>query len=158
MPTKQALANSKKNQPIAPADNGNNHDVASRPTPQTAEERLLARGGGLLTLEQVAVELNEDKRIIEYQCKLGELIAVDMNGEYQYPAWQFQDGKLLTGLDRVLAALKENDATPWTKIIFMTTENAGFDGRTPLDCLKSGNKSDIEEVVMEARREGQQGA
>jgi hypothetical protein len=148
----------KKNPPISLPENGNKHGVASEPTPQTAEERLLAKGGGLLTLEQVADELKEDKRIIEYQRKLDELVAVEWNGEYQYPAWQFKDGRLLPGLDRVLAALKENDATPWTKIIFMTTENARFDGRTPLDCLKSGNKSDIEEVVMEARREGQQGA
>lgn len=151
-------ADRKENPSISPPENINKHSVASEPTSQTAEERLLAKGGGLLTLEQVADELKEDKRIIEYQRKLGELVAVDVNGEYQYPTWQFQDGKLLPGLDRVLAALKENDATPWTKIIFMTTENAGFDGRTPLDCLKSGNKYDIEEVVMEARREGQQGA
>jgi hypothetical protein len=158
MHTKPALADRKTNPPISPPENGNKNGVASELTPQTAEERLLAKGGSLLTLDEVATLLNRDTEAIDDRRELGKLLAVEWNGEYQYPAWQFQDGKLLTGLDRVLVALKENDATPWTKIIFMTTEHGELDGFSPLDCLKKGDESITKEVVMQARREGQHGA
>jgi hypothetical protein len=145
----------KKNPPISLPENGNKHGVASEPTPQTAEERLLAKGGGLLTLEQVADELKEDKRIIEYQRKLDELVAVEWNGEYQYPAWQFKDGKLLTGLDRVLEALSQFRKDPWARIIFMTDENDRLGDKTPLECLKTGDRA-IDEIVEAAECYGLQ--
>jgi hypothetical protein len=121
--------------------------------PQKAEGKPLTKGFGLLTLEQVADDLNEDKRIIEYQRKLGELVAVDVNGEYHYPAWQFQNGKLLTGLDRVLAALEENGLSPEGKVIFLTAKNRALDDKTAIECLQNGDVS-IDEVVMVASRHG----
>jgi hypothetical protein len=154
MPNHVAEAEAEAKQTSYPGEN-HNSTVSPSSSPQTAEERLLAKGGGLLTLEQVADELKEDKRIIEYQRKLDELVAVEWNGEYQYPAWQFKDGQLLPGLDRVLEALSQFRKDPWARIIFMTDENDRLGDKTPLECLKTGDRA-IDEIVEAAECYGLQ--
>jgi hypothetical protein len=145
----------KKNPPISLPENGNKHGVASEPTPQTAEERLLAKGGKLLTLGEVVTLLNKDTEVIDDRRELGKLLAVKWNGEYQYPAWQFKDGQLLPGLDRVLEALSQFRKDPWARIIFMTDENDRLGDKTPLECLKTGDRA-IDEIVEAAECYGLQ--
>jgi hypothetical protein len=133
---------------------GESNDAeVSPPTPQTEEEQLLANGVGLLTLQQVADLLKEDKRIIDYQRKSNELIAIDMNGEYLYPDWQFNGGQLSKGFDRVLAALNNNGLSLEGKMIFFTANNRELNNRTAIECLQSGYSS-IDEVVLVASRHG----
>jgi hypothetical protein len=56
-------------------------------------------------------------------------------------------------LETIVEALKPNDA--WSKLVFLTSENAMTGRRKPLDVLRSGN---VEKVLVAARAYGEQGA
>jgi hypothetical protein len=74
------------------------------------------------------------------------VLGLSVNEELVYPAWQFIDGKVLSGLDQVLAFLKEDGA--WTQIIFLLTGDIRLEGATPLEKLQKG---EIDSVVWAAK-------
>jgi hypothetical protein len=75
-----------------------------------------------------------------------QVLGLSVNEELVYPAWQFIEGKVSSGLDKVLAALKEDGA--WTQVIFLLTGDIRLDGAIPLEKLKEG---EIDQVVWAAK-------
>jgi hypothetical protein len=110
------------------------------------KQQLLYSDGKPLQVEEVAQLLHLSQQAVEQmQCK-GKLLAVSLGKQgYFYPHWQFQDGSVLTGLDRVLAALAKFDS--WTQLMFMKTGDLRLHSRTPLECLIAG---EIDAVVFAA--------
>jgi hypothetical protein len=115
---------------------------------------LLFEGGLPLKASDVAKQLHCDiqeinKLRIKYQI-LG--VSLDQK-EYFYPPFQFQNSKVLLGLEQVLKALK--DYSPWTQLMFLKTGDIRLEGKTPLEILQKG---DIEKVVAAANCYGVHGA
>ena len=110
------------------------------------KQQLLYSDGKPLQVKEVAQLLDISQQAVEQmQCK-GKLLAVSLGKQgYFYPHWQFQDGSVLTGLDRVLAALAKFDS--WTQLMFMKTGDLRLHSRTPLECLIAG---EIDAVVVAA--------
>lgn len=107
---------------------------------------LLYRDGQPLKSEEVASLLHVTRQAADKRRRNGQLLAVSLGRRgYLYPVWQFHEGRVLAGLDRVLAELKEYD--PWTQLMFLVSGDLRLDGATPLERLKAG---DIDSVVWAA--------
>jgi hypothetical protein len=119
-----------------------------------AKRRVLTEDGGMLSAEKAGEILTMSRQAVEKRRKAGRLIGVSLGRRgFGYPAWQFTERGTLPHLDDVLNVLKEHDA--WTKLVFLTTQNAALNGMRPIDALRSG---DVEEVLASARTYGEEGA
>ena len=100
-----------------------------------------------LTAPQVAQMLNTTRQTPHDRLKKNSLIAVQDNGVWKFPTWQFDpqgpDG-VIAGLPDVLNAL---NVPAMSKISWLTRHNKTLNGLTPIEALKSGQK---EEVIAEA--------
>jgi hypothetical protein len=79
------------------------------------------------------------------------LLAIEDNGQLRFPLWQFDaesPNGVIEGLPDVLRALS---AGPLGQARWLTTSRPVFEGRTPLEALKHGEK---ELVLVEARGVG----
>lgn len=116
------------------------------------KRNLLFEDGQPLKSEEVASLLNVTRQAVDKRRKKGQLLGVSLGRRgYLYPIWQFLDGKVLAGLERVLAELSEYD--PWTQLMFFKTGDLRLDGATPLEQLKAG---EIDKVVWAASCYGKQ--
>lgn len=119
-----------------------------------AKRRILTGDGGMLSAERAGEILMMSRQAVEKRRKAGRLIGVSLGRRgFGYPAWQFSERGTLPQLEAVFDALKQHDA--WTKLVFLTSENAATEGKKPLDVLRSG---DVEKVLAAARTYGEQGA
>ena len=72
---------------------------------------------------------------------------------YNYPGFQFEDGKTILGLEEILGELKDLD--PWMQMVFFTSPHERLDRKTPLEQLRKGS---VNEVKAAASGYGEQGA
>lgn len=100
-----------------------------------------------LTAPQVAQMLNTTRQTPHDRLKKNSLIAVQDNGVWKFPTWQFDpqgpDG-VIAGLPDVLNAL---NVPAMSKISWLTRHNKALNGLTPIEALKNGQKH---EVIAEA--------
>ena len=121
---------------------------------QLAKRQLLDAGGGTLSSVEVAHLLGVSRQTVNNRRLKGRLIGVpSARGDYEYPAWQFADGGVLPGLERVLMALRDHH--PWTQISYMLNPDIRLGGRAPLEQLRQQR---VDEVVAAASMYGEQGA
>ena len=120
--------------------------AAARVRGRQFKHELLYGDGQPLTEEDVATLLkisNQEIARLRSECKI---LAISQDKQiYLYPHWQFKDGDILIGFDRVLAALANFD--PLMQLMFLKTGDLRLNGNTPLECLISG---DIDAVVNAA--------
>ena len=110
------------------------------------KQELLYSDGQPLRSEEVAQLLGISRQAVDKRRNKGQILAVSLGRRgYFYPLWQFRDGAVLTGLDRILTALANFDG--WTQLMFMKTGDLRLDDHTPLECLVAG---DIDAVVTAA--------
>ncbi len=118
---------------------------------QQVKIQLLYQEDNPLSSEQVGALLHITCQAVDKRRNRGKMLGLSLGRRgYLYPSWQFKDGELLAGLDRVLTALKEYDA--WTKLMFFKTGDVRLEGKTPLQCLQAG---EIEAVIRAAECYGQ---
>jgi hypothetical protein len=117
-------------------------------------QEMLQKSGGTLSSEGVAEVLQISRQAVDKRRGANQLFALTQGRRgYSYPSFQFEDGKTLVGLDRVLANLSELD--PWMQLQFFTSTHERLSGKTPLDVLRKGK---VEDVVRVASGYGEQGA
>lgn len=117
-------------------------------------QEMLKKSGGALTSEKVAEVLKISRQAVDKRRAANQLLALTQGRRgYSYPSFQFEDGKTLSGLDRVLETLNALD--PWMQLSFFTTPHERLSGKAPLDVLRKGR---IEDVVSVASGYGEQGA
>ena len=120
---------------------------------EEAKKRFLSKQGGALNNIEACSILGCNLVELETMRRNNQILGLSVNEELLYPAWQFVEGKVLTGLDKVLTALKDDGA--WTQMIFLLTGDIRLDGATPLDKLKTGK---IEQVLWAANCYGSHSA
>jgi len=120
---------------------------------EEAKKRFLSKQGGALGNIEACRILGCSPLELETMGRNHQILGVSVNGELVYPAWQFVEGRILSGLDKVLTALQNDGA--WTQVIFLLTGDIRLDGATPLEKLKEGA---IEQVVRAAKCYGIHGA
>lgn len=101
-----------------------------------------------LSAPQVAEMLNTTRQTPHDRLKKNSLVAVQDNGVWKFPTWQFDpqgpDG-VIAGLPDVLKVL---NVPAMSKISWLTRPNKALNGLTPVEALKGGQK---QEVIAEAR-------
>ena len=84
----------------------------------------------------------------------GTLLGLKDNGVYKFPLWQFDpegDDGVIDCLPELLKTLQISD---FAKLNWLTKPLRAFEGRTPVEVLKSGDDKDIEDLIVEARGVG----
>jgi len=106
------------------------------------KQQMLETAGGALTSEQVAEILGISRQAVDKRRAATQLLALTQGRRgYSYPSFQFEDGRPITGLEEVLAELKELD--PWMQMVFFTSPNERLGDKTPLERLKKGLVSEV---------------
>jgi biotin operon repressor len=117
------------------------------------QHRLLKVSGGVVSSEEAAKILGISRQAVDKRRRQGQLIGLTQGKRgYAYPAWQFEDGRTLANLEKVLKALRSHD--PWMRLIFFVNGNDRLNGRSPLEQLRSG---ELEPIVQAAESYGEQG-
>jgi DNA-directed RNA polymerase specialized sigma24 family protein len=119
-----------------------------------ARENLLRAEGGTLSGDDVSKLIGISRQAVDKRRRAGRLIALTRGRRgYFYPAWQFEGGRTLPGLEEVLKALKRHDQ--WMQAAFMLHPNIQLNNSTPLAELRSGK---LDAVVDAALSYGEHGA
>jgi biotin operon repressor len=118
------------------------------------QQNILKESGGVLSGATVAKMLGISRQAVDKRRKQGQLIGLTQGKRgYAYPAWQFEGGKTLAHLTRLLEALRNHDA--WMQLAFFVNGNDHLDGKSPLELLRAG---ELESVLRAAESYGEQGA
>jgi hypothetical protein len=125
--------------------------AAARARGAAARERLLEKAGGTLRVSEAAELLGVSRAAVNARRVRGTLLAVPLpNGEHVYPACQFTDAGVPSGLGQFLAAFR--DTAPWTQFTVLLAPSGRHGGRSALDLLREGK---VDEAVGIARRHGE---
>jgi hypothetical protein len=119
-----------------------------------AQQGLLRASGGVLSAEEAACLLGMSRQAVDKRRRQGQLLGLTQGRRgYAYPAWQFENGKTISNLEKVLETLRSHD--PWMQLSFFLNSNDRLNGISPLQALRAG---DVEKVVQAALAYGEQGA
>ena len=105
---------------------------------------FLEAEGGLLTAEEVSVLLGKNVKTISRLFNEKKLIGIQKNAgktsPRYYPAWQFDNGKILAGVQEINEILCDNKSVA---IQFMLTPSENIEGNDnrPIDLLRKGSES-----------------
>jgi hypothetical protein len=117
------------------------------------QHSLLKKSGGVLTGAEAAGLLGISRQALDKRRRHGHLIGLTQGRRgYAYPAWQFDGGKTLVSLEKVLGRLTDHD--PWMQLTFFLNDNDRLDGSSPLELLRSGQ---VDPVLEAAASYGEQG-
>jgi hypothetical protein len=118
------------------------------------QQSLVRKSGGAVKGEEAAAILGISRQAVDKRRRQGHLLGLTQGRRgYVYPAWQFEAGKTLAGLEAALDALRAHD--PWMQLAFFLNANDRLNGSSPLAMLRSGR---LEPVLEAAASYGQQGA
>jgi hypothetical protein len=100
----------------------------------------------VLETGQVCKLLGVSRETIRKKVDRKQLLALPKGGDRVFPAFQFQDGDVVPGLDKVLEALETD--SPFVALSFLLSKNPSFDGKSACELLQAG---ELERVITEAR-------
>jgi biotin operon repressor len=121
------------------------------------QQSILKQSGGVLSGAQVAKSLGMSRQAVDKRRKQGQLIGLTQGKRgYAYPAWQFEKGKTLVHLEKVLDTLRSHD--PWMQLIFFVNGNDLLNGKSPLELLRTGETEELDPILRAAESYGEQGA
>ncbi|PSB06016.1 hypothetical protein C7B62_23900 [Pleurocapsa sp. CCALA 161] len=86
--------------------------------------------------------------------KAGTLLGLKDNGVYKFPLWQFDPEGDDSVIDRLPELLKTLQISDFAKLNWLSKPLRAFEGRTPVEVLKSGDERDVEDLIVEARGVG----
>jgi hypothetical protein len=119
-----------------------------------AKMKLIDKVGGTLSGRDAAGLIGLTRQAVDKRRSNNQLIGLTQGRRgYVYPAFQFEAGITLTGLETVLKTLSSHD--PWMQVIFFASGNDRLGGKTPIDVLRSG---DVNAVLLAATAFGEHGA
>lgn len=85
---------------------------------------MAERAGGILGYAEVAVRLGSSVGAVEEQYRQRRLLGVPYRRKMGFPAVQFIEVEILSGLDAILSALGDTD--PWEQLMLLTTPLKGY--------------------------------
>ena len=111
-----------------------------------ARRELLHAEGGAIPASEVAEILGISRQAVDKRRQTGTLLGISVGGHaYRYPAWQFEQSGIVSGLERILKALAHHD--DWMKLAFFVNPNDRLRGETPLVYLRRGDSQSVLDVA-----------
>jgi hypothetical protein len=104
-------------------------------------QRLTEAEGGSLAAEEAAKTLGMSKVAVLKRYQKGKLLAWREERQHavRFPRWQFHEGKVLEGLEKVLARLNSTcRLDDFGRLLFFLSDSRFLGGKRPLDCLREG--------------------
>jgi biotin operon repressor len=121
------------------------------------QQSILKESGGVLSGAKVARILGISRQAVDKRRRQGQLIGLTQGKRgYAYPAWQFEGGRTLAHLEKVLDRLRSHD--PWMQLAFFLNGNDRLDDKSPLELLRAGGAREVEHILDVAASYGEQGA
>jgi hypothetical protein len=71
----------------------------------------------------------------------GSSLSNEDGHSYGYSRFQFDDGDVIRGFDKLLADLRNLD--PWMQMVFFTSPNERLGGKTPIELLRKGAENEV---------------
>lgn len=106
--------------------------------------------GGLLDAETVGVILGfSAQEVVNQAVTERRILAVDDNGLLRFPAFQFVNGQVLSGVGAILKAVPSTNG--WRVLQYLYDREEGLHGDRPIDLIQ-GSASDLERAVRFVRR------
>jgi hypothetical protein len=113
-------------------------------------EKLTLAEGGSVSAQKVAEILGMSKQAVLKRYKKGQLLGwkEEKQNAVRFPIWQFEKGRVLDGLEDVLAGLN-NDVSmdDHGRLLFFLTSSDFLNGKRPLDCLRKGELHKVMQAV-----------
>ena len=116
----------------------------------TARQRLAVEEGGSVSSQEAAHFLGISKTAVLKRLQAGRLLGWrgERQGAVRFPVWQFDEGRVLPGLQEVLEILNRDDRLDdWGKVLFFLHTSSRLSGRRPLDLLR---QKKLREVLLAA--------
>ena len=138
--------------PLLAAEHELDPELANELAALESEEDLIVRAGGLKDPQWVAEYLVISPKSVAAKARRNELLALARGDRNLYPAFQFRNGQVISGLRDVLEAMPLTNG--WSRLSFLLTPDPGLDDRSPLEALAS----DRDAVLALAAQTDAQGA
>ena len=106
---------------------------------------LIEYAGGTLSGEEAGRVLGISRQAIDKRRRAGVLLAVREASDWRYPACQFEEGDVVTGLGAVLRGFAAQG--PWVALDFLLAPDMALGGRTPLEALRAGEQAAVERLI-----------
>ncbi|ESY66392.1 DNA-binding protein [Mesorhizobium sp. LNHC252B00] len=113
---------------------------------------LIERAGGTLSAEDAGRLLGISRQAVDKRRRAGSMLAVREGSDWRYPACQFDNTDVVTGIPDVVRAYASSGS--WVALDFLLAPDSALGGRSPLEVLKAGNR---EAVLRQLRSEAQDG-
>ena len=116
-------------------------------------ERLLALAGGTVSAEEAGRLLGGiTRQAIDKRRRANTLLAVREGSDWRYPACQFIQSEIATGIADIVGGFAE--AGPWAALDFLLAPDSALGGRTPLDALRAGDREAVQRLIRANQADG----
>lgn len=110
-------------------------------------DTLLEAEGGTLSVDDVATRLATSRQTVYQRLRKGRLLAVPGRRGVVFPAWQFVEGEVISGLDVVLGEME--GVAPGMVVQFFLSAQDRLGGQRPLDALRAGKVDLVQAAATE---------
>lgn len=125
--------------PLLSAEQELDPDIGEQVSALSLEDDLIQRAGGLKDTKWVANYLAISPKSVAAKARRNELLALTRGDRNLYPAFQFQDGQVMSGLRDLLQALPLTNG--WSRLSFLLTPDPALDDRTPLEAFSTDRET-----------------
>jgi hypothetical protein len=115
-------------------------------------KRLIERGGGTLSAENVGRLLGISRQAVDKRRRSGALLAVREGSDWRYPACQFGETDVHAGIADVVRAYAS--AGPWVALDFLLAPDSALGGRSALEALKSCDRDVVLRLLHSEAQDG----
>ena len=112
----------------------------------TTRQRLAVEEGGSVSSDEAAHWLGISKTAVLKRYQAGRLLGWrgERQGAVRFPVWQFDEGRVLPGLQEILEILnRDQRLDDWGKVLFFLHASSRLGGRRPLDLLRENRLSEV---------------
>ena len=108
-------------------------------------EHLLGLAGNAYSAEDAGRLLGITRQAVDKRRRAHTLLAIRSGSDWRYPACQFDQGEVISGMSDVIAGFSA--ASPWIVLDFLLAPDTALNGQTPLDALRGGHRDAVLRLV-----------
>jgi len=113
---------------------------------------LLELAGGVLSADQAGRMLGISRQAVDKRRRAGTLLAVREGSDWRYPACQFDQGEVISGIADVVRGFTEAGA--WIALDFLLAPDTVLGGRSPLAALRAGEREAVQRLIRTETSDG----
>jgi hypothetical protein len=115
-------------------------------------QKLTVMAGKMLTGAEVADHLGVTPQAVDKLREQKELLAVERNLSWLYPAFQFESAVVQAGIKQVLSAYDGHD--PWYVLDTLLARDDTLGDRSLLEAIRDGDHDAVERNILQDLNDG----